>query len=144
LYDRYQECFAKHQIQIKNSAQSRSRENLVLIYQAVTGLKHNRTNLDSSEKIMTLDGANMNMQGLAHAYHRPVERRNNLLLRNRFDSALTLLKPLLSNTTSLSGTSLYRAMSQLQKTYPDLNGHEIEALVAAVVRTLQNRSSKGG
>lgn len=86
----------------------------------------------------------MNTQGIAHAYHRPAERRNNLLLRNRFDSALTLLKPLLSNSTSVNGTSLYRAMSQLQKTYPDLSGHEIEALVAAVVRTLQKRSGKGG
>lgn len=86
----------------------------------------------------------MNTQGIAHAYHRPLERRNNPLLRNRFDSALALLKPLLSNTASLNGTSLYRAMSQLQKTYPDLSGHEIEALVSAVVRTLQNRGGKSG
>jgi hypothetical protein len=86
----------------------------------------------------------MNTQGIAHAYKKPAERRTNLVIRNRFDAALALLKPLLHNPESLNGTSLYRAMSQLQKTYPDLHGHEIEALVAAVVRTLQNRSGKGG
>jgi hypothetical protein len=92
---------------------------------------------------MTMDGASMNTQGMAHTYQMPAERRLNLSLRNRFDSALALLKPLLSKPESLNGTSLYRAMSQLQKTYPDLNGSEIEALVAAVVRTLQNRGEKG-
>lgn len=86
----------------------------------------------------------MNMQGIAHTYKKPVERRTNLLIRNRFDAALSLLKPLLRNPVSLNGTSLYRAMSQLQKTYPDLSGHEIEALVAAVVRALQNRNGKDG
>jgi len=86
----------------------------------------------------------MNMQNVAHAYQRPAERIDNPLLRNSFDAALTLLKPLLHNAESLNGTSLYRAMSQLQKTYPDLSDNEIEALVAAVVRTLQNRSVKVG
>jgi len=84
----------------------------------------------------------MNTQAVAHAFKKPAERRSSLLVRNRFDSALTLLKPLLSTPASLNGTSLYRAMSQLQKSYPDLSGNEIEALVAAVVRTLQNRSGK--
>jgi hypothetical protein len=86
----------------------------------------------------------MNTQGMARAYQKSVERRTNLVIRNRFDAALTLLKPLLLNSESFNGTSLYRAMSQLQKTYPDLSGNEIEALVAAVVRTLQNRSEKAG
>lgn len=86
----------------------------------------------------------MNMQGTAQTYQRSTERRHNLLLRNHFDAALTLLKPLLSSADSLNGTSLYRAMSQLQKTYPDLSDHEIEALVAAVVRSLQNRSVRLG
>ncbi len=86
----------------------------------------------------------MNMQGIAHASITPAERTTNQLISTHFDAALTLLKPLLGNSGSLNGTSLYRAMSQLQKTYPDLSGHEIEALVAAVVRTLQNRSGMGG
>ena len=81
----------------------------------------------------------MNLLSMTHARPRSVERRVNLLLRNRFDSAMDLLKPLLSQPQSLSGASLYRAMSQLRKTYPDLSGNEIEALVAAVMRTLQNR-----
>jgi CRISPR/Cas system CSM-associated protein Csm4 (group 5 of RAMP superfamily) len=71
-----------------------------------------------------------------------VETPNSLLLRTRFDSALVLLKPLLSDSDALSGTSLYRAMSQLHKTYPDLRGDEIEALVSEVIRSLQNRGGK--
>jgi hypothetical protein len=87
-----------------------------------------------------MDGVDMmNSLGMAHAHARPAERRINLLLRNRFDSALKLLKPLLSQPESPSGASLYRAMHQLQKTYPDLSGNELEALMAAVMRTLQNR-----
>jgi hypothetical protein len=49
---------------------------------------------------------------------------------------------LLSDSDALSGTSLYRAMSQLHKTYPDLRGDEIEALVSEVIRSLQNRGGK--
>lgn len=86
----------------------------------------------------------MDAQGSAQSNEKPAERRTNTLLRNHFDSALTLLEPLLLNSTSLNGTSLYRAMNRLHSTYPDLSGHEIEALVAAVVRTLQNRSEKIG
>ncbi len=71
-----------------------------------------------------------------------METPNSLLLRTRFDSALVLLKPLLSDSDALSGTSLYRAMSQLHKTYPDLRGDEIEALVSEVIRSLQNRGGK--
>lgn len=86
----------------------------------------------------------MNKQDIAQSNEKPVERRTNPLLRNHFDSALALLEPLLLNSASLNGTSLYRAMSQLQNTYPDLSGNEIEALVAAVVRSLQNRGEKSG
>jgi hypothetical protein len=76
---------------------------------------------------------------LPRARPRTAERRVNLLLRTRYDSALALLKPLLSEPDSMTGANLYRAMSQLQKTYPDLSGNEIEALVAAVMRTLHHR-----
>lgn len=85
----------------------------------------------------------METPGVMHARTNRTERRCNPLLRNRFSVALTLLRPLLSGPGSLSGTNLYRAMSQLQKTYPDLSGNEIEALVAAVVRSLQNRHKPG-
>ncbi len=74
----------------------------------------------------------------------PVERRVSLLVRNRFESALSLLKPLFSKPDGFNGASLYRAMNQLHQAYPDLNGHEIEALVAAVVRTLQKRNGRAG
>ncbi|MEW5787043.1 MAG: hypothetical protein AB1899_04230 [Pseudomonadota bacterium] len=68
-----------------------------------------------------------------------VERRRNLVLRERFAAAQTLLKPLLGTADSQNGTAFYRAMTRLQNAYPDLTGSEIEALVAAVVRTFQNR-----
>lgn len=67
------------------------------------------------------------------------ERRRNLVLRERFDAAKTLLQPLLGNPESQNGTALYRAMTRLHGTYPDLSASEIEALVAAVLRTFQSR-----
>lgn len=81
-----------------------------------------------------------------HVMERPLqkraERRINLMLRERFDAAQMLLKPLLGNTDSHNGTAFYRAMIKLQSAYPDLSGNEIEALVAAVVRTFQTRNGK--
>lgn len=68
------------------------------------------------------------------------ERRINLLLRERFDAAQNLLKPLLGKPESHNGTAFYRAMIKLQNAYPDLSGSEIEALVAAVVRKTQGRA----
>jgi hypothetical protein len=80
-----------------------------------------------------------------HVMERPhktlAERRLNLLLRERFDAAQTLLKPLLGNADTHNGTAFYRAMIKLQGAYPDLSGSEIEALVAAVVRTYQTRAA---
>ncbi len=87
----------------------------------------------------------MNTQVITPTYTTiKAERRVSLLVRNRFDSALTLLKPLFSKPDAFNGTSLYRAMNQLHQAYPDLSGHEIEALVAAVVRTLQKRNGNAG
>ncbi len=70
-----------------------------------------------------------------------VERRQNRVLRERFEFACRLLKPVLSRPEQQSGTGFFRAMSQLQVTYPDLSASEIEALVSAVVRTLANRQT---
>jgi len=84
----------------------------------------------------------MNINTTPHAYSKPEEPPRSLLLRTRFDSALVLLKPLLSDSDALSGTNLYRAMSQLHKTYPDLRGDEIEALVSEVIRSLHNRGGR--
>lgn len=83
-----------------------------------------------------------NINGTLHTYSKPMEPPRNLLLRTRFDSALVLLKPLLNDSDVLSGTCLYRAMSQLHKAYPDLRGDEIEALVTDVIRSLQHRGDK--
>jgi len=67
------------------------------------------------------------------------ERRKNLALREHYEAAQTLLKPLLGDVASHNGASFYRAMTKLQSTYPDLSPSEIEALVAAVVRTFTQR-----
>lgn len=69
------------------------------------------------------------------------ERRRNLALRQHFDTAQDLLKPLLGNPETHNGAAFYRAMHKLQATFPDLSVSEIEALVAAVVRSVQSRNS---
>ncbi len=68
-----------------------------------------------------------------------MERRRNQVLRERFDAAETLLKPLLGTPESQNGAAFFRAMNRLHTAYPDLTPSEIEALVAAVVRSFQSR-----
>ncbi len=70
---------------------------------------------------------------------RPAERRYNYQLRERFETAVKLLKPILAQSPSPNGTMLYRVMHQLQTAYPDLSASEIEALMAAVMRSAQNK-----
>jgi len=69
-----------------------------------------------------------------------VERRRNQVLRERFNAAETLLRPLLGTPESQNGAAFFRAMNRLHTAYPDLTPSEIEALVAAVVRSFQSRS----
>lgn len=69
-----------------------------------------------------------------------VERRRNQVLRERFDAAETLLRPLLGVPGTQNGAAFFRAMNRLHTAYPDLSPSEIEALVAAVVRSFQSRS----
>lgn len=69
------------------------------------------------------------------------ERRRNQDLRQHFDAAQELLKPLLGNPENHNGTAFYRALNKLQATFPDLSVSEIEALVAAVVRSVQSHAS---
>ncbi len=82
------------------------------------------------------------METRNHAASRPrqAERRRNQALRQHFDTAQSLLTPLLGNPDQHSGAAFYKAMTQLQATFPDMSGNEIEALVAAVVRSVQTRS----
>ena len=68
------------------------------------------------------------------------ERRRDTDLRQHFDTAQTLLTPLLGNPENHNGTAFYRAMHKLQATFPDLSDSEIEALVASVVRSVQVRA----
>jgi hypothetical protein len=81
----------------------------------------------------------METQVASPIYKIPAERRTNLQLRGHYDAALLLLEPMLRDTDTPMGTRLYRAMGQLHAAHPSLNGHEIEALVAAVMRSLQRR-----
>lgn len=69
------------------------------------------------------------------------ERRRNLAMRRRFEAAQELLQPLLGKPENHTGATFYKAICKLQDTYPELSGHELEALVAAVVRSMQNREA---
>ena len=84
----------------------------------------------------------MNVEPLGRLSAAGDERRLNLILRERFGAAQSLLDPLLSTADSQNGTAFYRAMIKLQKAFPDLSDSEIEALVAEVLRTYQKRSGK--
>lgn len=70
-----------------------------------------------------------------------MDRRKNLDLRERFEAAQNLLRPILGDVEVHNGAAFYRAMTKLQSAYPDLSGSEIEALVAAVVRTFSQRTA---
>lgn len=69
----------------------------------------------------------------------PVERRRNHRMRQRFDSALELLRPILNQAGELQGAKYFRALSKLHNTFPDMSQNELEALVVSVVRTLNTR-----
>lgn len=84
----------------------------------------------------------LNISTLAPACAKPGDSPGNLLTSKRYDAALALLHPLLRNPETRNGAGFYRALNQLQKAYPDLSGNEIEALVTAVLRGLQNRGGK--
>jgi len=88
-----------------------------------------------------MDETNMQLHNQTAAKPPLAERRRNTTLREHFDTAQALLKPLLGNPESHNGTAFYRAMTQLQATFPDMSENEIEALVAAVVRSVQTRPS---
>jgi hypothetical protein len=50
--------------------------------------------------------------------------------------------PVLAGPEAQNGTALYRALNRLHTTYPELSGSELEALVASVARSLQQRKPK--
>lgn len=86
-----------------------------------------------------MDETNMRLQNQTATKPPQTERRRNTALREHFDTAQALLKPLLGNPASHNGAAFYKAMTKLQATFPDMSGNEIEALVAAVVRSMQTR-----
>lgn len=67
-----------------------------------------------------------------------VERRLNHKLRDRFDTALKLLKPIMERAQA-NDTMMYLVMQRLHATYPDLSANEIEALVVSVMRSLKKK-----
>jgi len=69
-----------------------------------------------------------------------VERRLNLRQRERIDTAMKLLKPLLEGATA-NDTMMYLVMERLQTTYPDMSAGDVEALTMSAVRTLRKRAS---
>jgi hypothetical protein len=68
-----------------------------------------------------------------------LERRLNHKLRERFDNAMWLLKPVLERTSS-HDTRMYLMMERLQATYPDLSTSEIETLMLNVMRAHRKRA----
>lgn len=81
----------------------------------------------------------MNTQTAERALVVPVERRRNHRMRQRFNSALELLRPILNQEGELQGAKYFRALSRLHNTFPDMTQNELEALVVSVVRTLNSR-----
>lgn len=67
-----------------------------------------------------------------------VDRRVNHKLRERFDTAVTLLKPVFERSAS-HDTMMYLVMQRLHTTYPDLSAGDIEALVASAMRSLKKK-----
>lgn len=67
-----------------------------------------------------------------------VDRRLNHKLRERFDTAIRLLKPILDRSQA-NDTMMYLVMQRLHTTYPDLSANEIEALVVSVMRSLKKK-----
>jgi hypothetical protein len=88
-----------------------------------------------------MDETKMEIRNQAPSQPPQKDCRRNLGLRQHFDTAENLLKPLLGNPESHNGAAFYRAMNKLQSTFPDLSVSEIEALVAAVVRSVQTRTA---
>lgn len=69
----------------------------------------------------------------------PVEQRNNLRMRQRFDTAMELLRPLVKHDGEQQGALYFRALSKLHKHFPDMSQGELEALVVSVTRALNSR-----
>lgn len=67
------------------------------------------------------------------------EQRKNQRLREHFDAAVDLLRPLLQHGGAQQGALYFRALSKLHENYPDMTQAELEALVVAVMRALNNR-----
>lgn len=70
------------------------------------------------------------------------ERRRNLKLRAQFATAKQLLEPLLGKPENHTGAGFYRALHQLQAALPDLTDSELEALIAAVVRSVLHQNGR--
>lgn len=73
----------------------------------------------------------------AHAV--PLERRRNQILRERFDTALAVLRPILNQGAELQGAHYFKAFSRLHDTFPDMTQGEMEALLVSVLRKLNQR-----
>lgn len=69
-----------------------------------------------------------------------VDRRINHKQRERFDTAMKLLQPVLERS-SPNDTMMYLEMQRLQATYPDLSAGDIEALMMSVMRSLKKTDS---
>lgn len=69
-----------------------------------------------------------------------VERRTNPRQRERFETAMGMLKPVLERSAP-NDTMLYLVMQRLQATYPELSAGDVEALLSSVMRTLKRKQA---
>lgn len=69
----------------------------------------------------------------------PVEQRKNQRLRERFDAAMEVLRPVLKHDGDQQGAMYFRALSKLHRHFPDMSQGELEALVVSVTRALNSR-----
>lgn len=81
--------------------------------------------------------------GQARHQKPPVERRFNHKLRERFDTAMKLLKPILERDTP-PDTRMYLVMERLQSIYPDLTASEVEVLMMSVLRAQKKKDEALG
>ncbi|MCP5278589.1 MAG: hypothetical protein H6935_09535 [Thiobacillus sp.] len=69
-----------------------------------------------------------------------VERRTNLQQRERFETAMAMLKPVLERSAA-NDTMMYLVMQRLQSAYPELSAGDVEALLSSVIRTLKKKDA---
>lgn len=73
------------------------------------------------------------------ARHKYADQRGVARSRERFETAKTLLAPLLEHEGDRPGAAYFRALGKLHDHFPDLSQAELEALVVSTIQALNRR-----